>query len=85
MPLRPPCLSVTPYALLSVVVVAYPYYLLANHYRWPARDLRRLESKAGSPIFAHFSESVRGTSVIRAFGAEVRCPLFVSITKTCAK
>ena len=27
-----------------VPLLAYPYYLAAQHYRWSARDLRRLES-----------------------------------------
>merc|ERR1719253_329560 len=34
--------------------------------------MKRLESVAKSPIFAHFSETLNGVSTIRAFGAEAQ-------------
>ncbi len=33
-----------PYALVLAVLLAYPYYVVAQRYRWSARDLSRLES-----------------------------------------
>jgi ATP-binding cassette subfamily C (CFTR/MRP) protein 2 len=32
------------------------------------RDLKRLDAIARSPVFAHFSETLGGVSMIRAFG-----------------
>ena len=37
-----------------------------------SRQLKRLSSKTRSPIFNHFTESLTGASVIRAFGAQQR-------------
>ncbi|OLP73143.1 ABC transporter C family member 3, partial [Symbiodinium microadriaticum] len=39
-------------------------------YRWPARDLRRLEGVSRSPGMSHFSDSVKGANTIRAYGHE---------------
>ena len=62
----------TPYAVLLALALLLPYVWLANHYRWAARDLRRLESVSRSPLLAHFAESIRGARVIRAYEAEGR-------------
>ena len=57
-----------PWALLIVACLAGLYYHLAAKYRTAARDLRRLQSVAKSPILAHFSEALSGAAVIRAYG-----------------
>ena len=36
------------------------------------RQLRRLESNTKAPIFSHFSETVNGAGVIRAFSVQNR-------------
>lgn len=47
-----------------------PYYCTSRFYSWAARDTRRLESVARSPIYAHLQESLAGRPVIRSMGAE---------------
>ena len=36
------------------------------------RNLERLQSKVRSPIFSFFSETLNGTAVVRAYGAQER-------------
>lgn len=57
-----------PWVLLIVAGLAALYYDLARKYRAAARDLRRLQSTAKSPILSHFNETLRGIAVIRAYG-----------------
>jgi ATP-binding cassette subfamily C (CFTR/MRP) protein 1 len=62
----------TPMVLPVVGVALVPFYIIAQHYRWAARDLRRLQSLSRSPIMSHFSEAMKGHAVVRAFGAKER-------------
>lgn len=48
--------------LLFVVCIYFAFFYLAS-----ARDTRRLESTAKSPIFEHFNAALQGVSIIRAF------------------
>ena len=61
-----------PEMLPVVVLLAFPYRAISSYYRWPARDLRRLEAVSKSPVNTHYAEAVRGASVIRAFRAQPR-------------
>ena len=54
-----------------IPVVALAFYI-AHKYVITSRDLKRMESVAKSPIYVHFSETVHGRSIIRAFGASDR-------------
>lgn len=60
--------ATTPYVLLWIIALSVVYYKLSQRYRISARDMRRLQSTAKSPILSHFSETLRGVATIRAFG-----------------
>lgn len=51
--------------------LATPHVLnLSRYYLATSRELKRLDAVSRSPIFAWFSESLAGTSIIRAFGQQ---------------
>jgi len=58
---------VLPMVLLAVVPILYIYYRLQSSYRRVAREIKRLDSVARSPRYAHFKESLQGLAVIRAY------------------
>lgn len=62
----------TPWFLAVVVPLTIAYYFFQKFYIATSRQLKRLESITRSPIYSHFSESVSGQSVIRAFKVEKR-------------
>lgn len=64
--------AVTPLALLGVIPIAVLYWVVQRVYRPASREGQRLDSITRSPIFAQFSETLAGVSVIRAFSAEQR-------------
>ncbi|KAK3708221.1 hypothetical protein RRG08_023630 [Elysia crispata] len=55
--------------LIPIVIV---FMVIQNYYVRTSRQLKRIESIARSPIYVHFSESVTGAAVIRAYGAADR-------------
>lgn len=46
--------------------------ILQFYYRSTSRELRRLDSVSRSPIYASFTETLDGSSTLRAFKSEVR-------------
>lgn len=58
---------VLPLVLLAILPILFVYYRLQNNYRSVAREIKRLDSIARSPRYAHFKETLQGLSVIRAF------------------
>lgn len=56
-----------PISLFVLTPVLFIYYKLQNQYRRVAREIKRLDSLARSPRYAHFKETLQGLTVIRAF------------------
>jgi ABC-type multidrug transport system fused ATPase/permease subunit len=63
---------VFPLLLLVLVPVFGIYLYVEKLYRKTVLSVKRIESTSRSPIFSHFSTSLRGMSVIRAFGHQTR-------------
>lgn len=59
---------VLPWLILFLLPVLLIYYKTQNDYRRVAREVKRLDSVARSPRYAHFKETLQGLHVIRAFG-----------------
>ncbi|CDR46108.1 CYFA0S22e00100g1_1 [Cyberlindnera fabianii] len=55
-----------------VVPLLFVYLLYQKYYMMTSRELRRLDSVTRSPIYAHFQETLAGTSTIRGFSQEKR-------------
>lgn len=63
-------LGMMPLMVFVVVPVMAMYYILQRDYRRPAREVKRLDSVARSPRYAHFKESLQGLVVIRSFNKQ---------------
>ncbi|XP_067942300.1 multidrug resistance-associated protein 1-like [Watersipora subatra] len=62
----------TPLFTLAVIPTIAVYVYVQRYYIATSRQLIRLLSKASSPIYAHFSETLNGCQTIRAYGHQER-------------
>ena len=67
--------SMAPYSLLVVPLLMPAYNAIYQRVRVAARDTRRIEGVAHSPVYTFFGDMLRGRQVIRAFGVQ---PNFLS-------
>ena len=59
--------TATPLFLTAVIPIILVFLIIQQLYIATSRQLKRLYSVSKSPIFSHFSETVSGAQVIRAF------------------
>lgn len=59
-----------PLMLFFIVPILGFYYRIQNDYRKVAREVKRLDSIARSPRFAHFKETLQGLTVLRSYGTQ---------------
>jgi ABC-type multidrug transport system fused ATPase/permease subunit len=58
----------TPWFALVVLPLTLVYWRVMNYFRNVSREVKRMDSLLRSPVYAHFSETLGGLSVIRAYG-----------------
>lgn len=61
---------VMPYSVAAIVPLAAFYYYCQKWYVATAREVKRLDSAARSPLFQRFSETIDGVAVVRAFARQ---------------
>ncbi|MGE0174251.1 MAG: ABC transporter transmembrane domain-containing protein [Oligoflexales bacterium] len=59
-----------PWLLVAMGPIGWYYYILQRRYRSVAREAKRLDSVARSPVYAHLKETLAGLTSIRAYARE---------------
>ncbi|KAL2016276.1 hypothetical protein VTK56DRAFT_3904 [Thermocarpiscus australiensis] len=62
----------TPAFIALIIPLSAMYIWIQRYYLRTSRELKRLDSVSRSPIYAHFQESLGGTSTIRAYRQQDR-------------
>jgi ATP-binding cassette subfamily C (CFTR/MRP) protein 1 len=73
------CVATKGVLLIPLVPLGYVYYVIQKWFRKSSTEIQRVESITRSPIFSDFSQTLSGTSTIRAYGA---APRFVKSVKS---
>ncbi|KAI9327292.1 P-loop containing nucleoside triphosphate hydrolase protein [Obelidium mucronatum] len=63
---------VTPFVMLILPLVILFYSFIINTFRIAARDTRRIESVARSPVYDLFGDVLNGLETIQVFGSQTR-------------
>lgn len=63
---------ITPYFGIALLPILFVYVRVLNYFREVSRETKRLDSISRSPVFAHFSETLGGLGIIRAYGQSGR-------------
>ncbi|KAF9584122.1 hypothetical protein BGW38_007500 [Lunasporangiospora selenospora] len=66
------CVAATPYFAIILLPVGVVYFWLGGFYLISSREIKRLDSAARSPLYAHFGETLAGLVTIRAYEASDR-------------
>ncbi|KAF9934044.1 hypothetical protein FBU30_003554 [Linnemannia zychae] len=61
------CIMATRWFFAIIIPLALVYYWLGGFFLVSSRELKRLDSAARSPMYAHFGETLAGLVTIRAF------------------
>lgn len=56
--------------IVPLIPLTFVYYFIQKWFRKTSTELQRVTNVANSPIFADFSQTLSGTSSIRAYGAQ---------------
>jgi len=62
------CAAIYPWFTIALVIMLVLFVSLQTYYSPAAVQTQRLEQVSRSPVYQHFSESLRGIATIRAFG-----------------
>ena len=60
---------ITPSFLVSGIFICMAYYIVGAIYLGGTRNINQMESAQRAPLFQHVSETLSGTTTIRAYGA----------------
>ena len=62
--------AIRPWVMIPTVLLGVIFVFLRRFYMASARDIKRLEGIARSPVFSQLSTSLQGLTTIRAFSAQ---------------
>eukprot|EP00045_Choanoeca_perplexa_P017109 m.242188 g.242188 ORF g.242188 m.242188 type:complete len:1449 (-) comp17453_c0_seq21:1230-5576(-) len=64
--------SLNPWMFILVPVLSFVFLRVNSYYLQTAREVKRLEAVARSPVFSHFSSTLNGLATLRSHNASLR-------------